>query len=333
MIFCFVVGNNVDTSFEVTEDEKTTVLRFKEIIFGKNQKCFGDIDANKLRLWRVDIPWKNVIPDESDEGRNKLMIISSERLGRITRFVENSKISILRSPPSSEKSALRQYLREYFNNHNYDNIYISLASINGTQTLNDESLFESKVKQLMSNSGNQNLKILFFSTYHPILSDQLTPVQFKYAFSLNNLFLNREELQQLAANYVQHHIILGSLLFNITEDIQEAIFNFTGGHPEKILQYLASSELRNGITSSTRAFHWILDWILSNEEIKFIHFVLLISHSRPLSVDYDSNPVARRQPAITFEEFLEKSIHCMSLSKLSESLERGKLSSPLYERS
>lgn len=40
-----------------------------------------------------------------------------------------------------------------------------------------------------------------------------------------------------------------------------------------------------------------------------------------------------RQPAITFEEFLEKSIHRMSPSKLSESLGRGNLSSPLYERS
>ncbi|CAB4446157.1 unnamed protein product [Rhizophagus irregularis] len=47
MVFCFVIGNSVDTSFEVTEDKKTTVSRLKEIIFGKNQKCFSDIDANK----------------------------------------------------------------------------------------------------------------------------------------------------------------------------------------------------------------------------------------------------------------------------------------------
>ena len=60
MVFCFVVGNSVDTSFEVTEDEKTTISRLKEIIFGKNQKFFGDIDANKLRLWRVGIPWESV---------------------------------------------------------------------------------------------------------------------------------------------------------------------------------------------------------------------------------------------------------------------------------
>lgn len=66
MVFCFVVGNSVDTSFEVTEDEKTTVSRLKEIIFGKNQNCFGDIDANKLRLWRVDIPW------DSDDELEKL---------------------------------------------------------------------------------------------------------------------------------------------------------------------------------------------------------------------------------------------------------------------
>jgi hypothetical protein len=263
-----------------------------------------------------------VIPDETDEGRDKLMAISPERLDLIIRFVENNKISILRSPLSSGKSALGQYLQEYFSNHNYDSIYISLAGINGTQAMYDEGLFEDfwtaevgsswekisecknatylfideiqviygdrapffwgKVKSLMSNYGNKNLKILFLGVYHPMFSDQLTPVQFKHALDLNNLLLKREELQQLVANYIQYHITLGSPLFNITEDIQEAIFNFTSGHPglcrfvlsqlrihyceflgdeikEKMLQYLASSELRNGITTSMRAFYWILN--------------------------------------------------------------------------
>jgi hypothetical protein len=51
------------------------------------------------------------------------------------------------------------------------------------------------------------------------------------ALDLNNLLLKQEELQQLVANYIQYHITLGSPLFNITEDIQEAIFNFISRHP------------------------------------------------------------------------------------------------------
>ncbi|PKC08480.1 hypothetical protein RhiirA5_376240 [Rhizophagus irregularis] len=69
MVFCFVIGNSVDTAFEVIEDEKTTISRLKEIIFGKNQKCFSDIDANKLRLWRVNIPW------DSDDKLGKLELL------------------------------------------------------------------------------------------------------------------------------------------------------------------------------------------------------------------------------------------------------------------
>ena len=41
----------------------------------------------------------------------------------------------------------------------------------------------------------------------------------------------------------------------------------------------------------------------------------------------------KRCPAVTFEEFLEQSIHRMSPSKLSKSFGRGDESSPLYERS
>ena len=71
MVFCFVIGNSIDTSFEVTGDEKTTISKLKEIIFEKNQKYFVDFDANKLRLWRVDIPW------DSDDKLRKLELLQT----------------------------------------------------------------------------------------------------------------------------------------------------------------------------------------------------------------------------------------------------------------
>ncbi|CAJ0753542.1 23144_t:CDS:2 [Entrophospora sp. SA101] len=46
------------------------------------------------------------IPEELEEGRDGLTVITPKRLKRITEFMEDSKITLLRSPPSSGKSTL-----------------------------------------------------------------------------------------------------------------------------------------------------------------------------------------------------------------------------------
>jgi Crinkler effector protein N-terminal domain len=61
MVYCFVVGTRIDNSFSLTENKDISGL--KEIIFDKNKNLFESLDANRLSLWKVDIPW------ESDELR------------------------------------------------------------------------------------------------------------------------------------------------------------------------------------------------------------------------------------------------------------------------
>ncbi|RHZ47778.1 hypothetical protein Glove_567g21 [Diversispora epigaea] len=248
-------------------------------------------------------------PIESEEGRDSLAVMLPERLNVIIEFLENNDISLLRSPPSSGKSTLGQFLAEYYGNRNYNSIYISLAGITGTQET---------VKELLSYDGrNKNLKMFLLGTYHPTLSDQLTLIPFSKTLSLNHLLLKQKEFQQLVSNYVQLHFAQGSPLFNVPDDVQNAIFNLTGGHPGlcrfilqqlrihyressvtvktvDMLRYLASSHLRNSITESSRAFHWIHKWNPTNEESAFVRNVLLKSQSRaPFSIDYGSNPAAR----------------------------------------
>ncbi|CAJ0753203.1 24443_t:CDS:1, partial [Entrophospora sp. SA101] len=43
------------------------------------------------------------IPEELEEGRDGLTVITPKRLKRITEFMVDSKITLLRSPPSSGK--------------------------------------------------------------------------------------------------------------------------------------------------------------------------------------------------------------------------------------
>ncbi|POG81917.1 hypothetical protein GLOIN_2v1088893 [Rhizophagus irregularis DAOM 181602=DAOM 197198] len=59
MIFCFVVGTDLDSVFRVGGQIKMTVAELKDMIYEKNKNDFKDkkFDANKLNLWLVDIPY------------------------------------------------------------------------------------------------------------------------------------------------------------------------------------------------------------------------------------------------------------------------------------
>jgi hypothetical protein len=52
------------------------------------------------------------------------MVLSADRRKTITDYIEKNRIGILRSPSSSGKSTLGEYLRDY-----YSGIYISMAGI------------------------------------------------------------------------------------------------------------------------------------------------------------------------------------------------------------
>ncbi|CAG8568829.1 810_t:CDS:2 [Funneliformis mosseae] len=61
MAYCFVVGNEIVSAFEVTCQAGTSVSNLRDIIYEKNKNYFKEIhvDANKLYLWKVDIPYNN----------------------------------------------------------------------------------------------------------------------------------------------------------------------------------------------------------------------------------------------------------------------------------
>ena len=62
MVNCFVVGNEIVRVFEVTGQAGTSVLDLRDLIYEKNKNYFKKIhvDANKLHLWKVDIPYNNL---------------------------------------------------------------------------------------------------------------------------------------------------------------------------------------------------------------------------------------------------------------------------------
>ena len=58
MVFCFVVGNKIENAFEVEGNSNISVSEFRRLIYDQNKNDFESqrIDANKLSLWKVDLP-------------------------------------------------------------------------------------------------------------------------------------------------------------------------------------------------------------------------------------------------------------------------------------
>ena len=58
MTFCFVVGTEIESAFVVKGKLGMTFAELKEEIYAKNKNDFESkrFDANKLQLWKVDIP-------------------------------------------------------------------------------------------------------------------------------------------------------------------------------------------------------------------------------------------------------------------------------------
>jgi hypothetical protein len=56
MVICFLVGTDLESAFVIKVRERLNISDLKEIIYEKNKKDFKNFDANKLNLWKVDIP-------------------------------------------------------------------------------------------------------------------------------------------------------------------------------------------------------------------------------------------------------------------------------------
>ncbi len=71
--------------------------------------------------------------------------------------------------------------------------------------------------------------MLFLDTYHPTLTDNLTPAEFASSLGLSDLLLTRKEFDTLIMNFVQKWEARS--YFDIPENITNVIFNITDGHP------------------------------------------------------------------------------------------------------
>ncbi|RIB07752.1 hypothetical protein C2G38_405457 [Gigaspora rosea] len=56
-VFCFVVGTEVESVFQVEGQAGMSISKLREVIYEKNKNYFKNFDANQLSLWKVDIPY------------------------------------------------------------------------------------------------------------------------------------------------------------------------------------------------------------------------------------------------------------------------------------
>ena len=57
MVFCFVIGTEIESSLGIKVDEDITISELKTLIYKQKKSSFKDkgFDASDLRLWKVNI--------------------------------------------------------------------------------------------------------------------------------------------------------------------------------------------------------------------------------------------------------------------------------------
>ncbi|CAB4396724.1 unnamed protein product [Rhizophagus irregularis] len=296
--------NHIHIIVEPPSSPATTGKRKAENFYGRSQS-----DKREKREY----------PEETSNGRDRFMVLSVERKEIFTNYMENNRIGLLRSPPSSGKSTIGEYFRDYYNG-----IYISLSGIYDERkpTIKREefdTFWKNKLDCTWEEISNCTEKTYLFvdevqfiyGTYHPTLADNPTPIQITNTLGLNELLLTRNEFNLLVANIVQKYN--DRSYFNIPNDVRDTIFNITNGHPglcrfimnwlhdhfregtkststAEILRSLASSSLRSSIVSTSRAFYWADGWSPNEKEADFIRTLLFICRDNEFyPVDLDSN--------------------------------------------
>ena len=61
-LFCLVKGNTTANAFEVDIEKDKSISKLKEAIKEKKQNDFAGVDADKLKLWKVEISGDHVDP-------------------------------------------------------------------------------------------------------------------------------------------------------------------------------------------------------------------------------------------------------------------------------
>ncbi|PKC00883.1 hypothetical protein RhiirA5_427567 [Rhizophagus irregularis] len=213
---------------------------------------------------------KSTYPEESDEGRDNLMVISPDRLKSIVDFVRKHRVVLLRSPPSSGKSTVGQTLRDFFESLS-DGVYINLAGMCGKDEIYNSNKFDNYWKKMIgrswteiseckeeiyviideiqviygngapffwgslktilsSESNTRDIHIVLLGVYHPNVETISTPLDLHYTLSLSVLLLTWEEFSQLVTKFIQRHVTLGSMNFIIPDPVRRALYNLTAGH-------------------------------------------------------------------------------------------------------
>ncbi|GBC46001.2 P-loop containing nucleoside triphosphate hydrolase [Rhizophagus irregularis DAOM 181602=DAOM 197198] len=285
---------------------------------------------------------KSTYPEESDEGRDNLMVISPD------------------SPPSSGKSTVGQTLRDFFESLS-DGVYINLAGMCGKDEIYNSNKFDNYWKKMIgrswteiseckeeiyviideiqviygngapffwgslktilsSESNTRDIHIVLLGVYHPNVETISTPLDLHYTLSLSVLLLTWEEFSQLVTKFIQRHVTLGSMNFIIPDPVRRALYNLTAGHVglcRFVLRVLRDQFRENGKT--VEMLQYLASTLLFNARSRIYSHNYLFK--APLNVN--------QSPSSTFDEFLLRTIERMSSSTLKESLGKG---SYLYER-
>ena len=76
-LLCLVKGNTTANAFAVNIDSGKLVSHLKDAIKAKKQNDFAGIDADKLKLWKVEIP------GDHDDQLTNLSLQENEKLSAI----------------------------------------------------------------------------------------------------------------------------------------------------------------------------------------------------------------------------------------------------------
>ena len=108
-LLCLVKGNTTANVFPVDIEKDQLVGHLKKVIKAEKQNDFAGIDADKLRLWKKEIP------DDQDDLLSNLTLNDGDELlatKKISKYFPDSPpeeyIHVLVSPPEATTTSSRE---------------------------------------------------------------------------------------------------------------------------------------------------------------------------------------------------------------------------------
>ncbi|PKK63104.1 hypothetical protein RhiirC2_855241 [Rhizophagus irregularis] len=109
-LFCLVKGNTLANAFEVDIEKDKSVSKLKEAIKAKKQNDFAGVDADKLKLWKVEIGG-----DHLDDQLRILKLNGKDELSAIKKISKyfpdpptEEHIHVIVEPPVSSATSSRE---------------------------------------------------------------------------------------------------------------------------------------------------------------------------------------------------------------------------------